>query len=105
MIEGRQKLEQKSSELSFEDFSTRSGNFFAHFENDGRGDIHRNINSDHYKKLQDENPALVTKLRSLIAKRNRDILPQESIGPFLTDLYEAYKIMRKSGASDLDLFT
>ncbi len=104
MTEKLTKFEQKSPILSFNEFSTRCGNFFAFFENDGRGDIYRN-NSDYYKKLEDERPKIVTALRRKIAKRNRNILPQESIKPYLEELYAAYKIMRGYGASDLDLFT
>ena len=98
--------EQEPKILSFEEFSKdqRYNNLYLYFVAGRASEIHRK-NAPYYDQFAQENPELVADICDKIQnKRDRRLDPAESLRPFLRDLYEAYKIMRGYGASDVDLF-
>ena len=109
MSERTSTTEQEPQILSFEQFAERSGaivayrNFFMYFGGGIAGDIHRG--ADYYKRFAAENPDMVVSLCNKIQKRDKKLPTSESLRPFDADLYEAYKIMRGYGVSDMELFT
>ena len=98
--------------LSLEEFSKVNddgrpitNNFFSHF-----ADLHFTTpiyqGQAHYKKFAEEHPDLNAKLCTEIQAIGPGITSNtaELLKPYMSDLYEAYKIMRGYDTSDQDLF-
>jgi|GEM_PF-1914378 len=86
-----------------EESSVDLNNFYIHFlPGTMHGDIYRS--QSHFKELFEGDPDLVARLDCAI-KGSRE---QGSLGVALVqckdDLYDAYVLMRDSGASDKDIF-
>ncbi len=101
------KPEQEPEILSFEDFTFRDAkhnipnyrNFFLFFLDYYEQDRYYERFKSEYP---DMNSSLCEKIQSQVRKaKNRS----EALKLLDRDLYEAYKIMRGYGASDLDLFS
>ena len=97
--------EQGPKILSFEEFSRRDSddgipnynNFFLNFDVGFFADIYRK--QKHYKKFAVEYPEIAATLCEKIPKtKSKDLKLLDR------NLYEAYKIMRSYGVSDIDLF-
>jgi len=58
----------------------------------------------HFLGLQRERPDLEKRLTEGIMNRDVSIPMEKALIPFEPDLYEAYKIMRRYGALDEDLY-
>lgn len=100
--------EQEPEMISFEEFRRRNpipryNNFFLYFAF-GPGEIYRR--AEHYKKFAGEYPEIAASLCDKIQnQRDRSLTTSNSLRPFDEDLYEAYKIMKGYGVSDVDLFS
>jgi len=81
-------------------------NIYLIWSPEGMGYHESYLKDDFYKRFQAENPELDSKLYNAIS----EIIKTKSLNariaalqPYLNDLYEAYKLMRSYGASDVDL--
>lgn len=100
--------EQEPEILSLAEFARRNptipkyNNFFLFFAAGVPGDLYRR--AAHYKRFAQEHPDLAASLCDKIQnQRDRSLTTSQSLKPFDSDLYEAYKIMKSYGVSDTDL--
>lgn len=108
MFEKMSTAEGEPDVLSFEEFSRwygptpRYNNFFLHFDGGFGGQVYRE--KDHYLRFAEEYPALAERLCQKIQNGLSRVRTAKELKPVERDLYEAYKIMRGFGFSDVDLF-
>ena len=103
---------EKNPILTFEEFTSRDShgvprhnNFYLHFCNDGMF-VEGYKQQAYYKKFASKNPTMTKELNYKIQnKLDTSNGTAKGLEPFERDLYEAYKIMRSYGVSDIDLFS